>query len=253
MISADSVKNIAFKLGANLCGIAPVERFSQAPEGFRPTDIYEDAQSVVVVAKRFPEGPFLSRSPIPYTVINDAILNEVIKIYCYLCIRLEQEDGTIAVPVPGDPYEYWDEEKHEGRGILSLRHAGYMAGLGVFGKNTLLTNATFGNRIVLGAALLNIELEPDDMVDGAFCSSDCQICIKSCPAGALDGRRVNQKLCRAISQGHTKWAIIYIFAIPAGSSARTERDTKKPAKGEKANGPKDLLYCGCFCRRKIRR
>jgi epoxyqueuosine reductase len=181
-----------------------VERFSSAPEGFKPTDIYPDTKSVVVIARRFPEGPFLSKSPIPYTVTNDTIINEVVRITCNICNRLELEGDIIAVPVPGDPYEYWDEEKHEGRGILSLSHAGYMAGLGVFGKNSLLTNATFGNRIVLGAALLNIEIEPDDLADYDFCPPDCRVCIKSCPAGALDGKTVNQKLCRAVSQGHTK-------------------------------------------------
>ena len=90
------------------------------------------------------------------------------------------------------------------QGLLSLRHAGYMAGLGVFGKNTLLTNDTFGNRIVLGAALLNIGIKPDDLAEYDFCPPDCRICIKNCPAGALDGKTVVQKLCRAESQGHTK-------------------------------------------------
>ena len=204
MIDSNFIKDIAVKFGADLCGIAPVVRFDEAPEGFRPTDICPEAKSVIVVAKKFPEGPFLTNSPIVYTVTNDIFLHEVHKITCVMCNHLEREDGIIAVPVPGDPYEYWDEENREGRGILSIRHAGYMAGLGMLGKNTLLTNAVYGNRIVLGAALLNIELEPDDMVEGAFCSTDCQICIKNCPAGALDGKIVNQKLCRAMSQGHTK-------------------------------------------------
>ena len=204
MINADFVKNVAKNFGADLCGIAAVGRFKEAPEGFRPTDIYPDAKSVIVVAKKFPEGPFLSQSPIPYTVTNDIILQDVIRITCAISTRVEQEDGVIAVPVPSEPYEYWDEEKREGRGILSLRHAGYMAGLGVFGKNTLLTNDTFGNRIVLGAALLNIEIEPDDLADYDFCPPECQICIENCPAGALGGKTVIQKLCRARSQGHTK-------------------------------------------------
>ncbi len=204
MINADSVKKIALELGADLCGIAPVDRFSQAPEGFRPTDIYPDTKSVVVIAKRFPGGPFLSKSLIPYVVTNDAVLSEVIRITCNICNQLEREGDVIAVPVPSEPYEYWDEGKHEGRGILSLRHAGYMAGLGILGRNTLLTNSIFGNRIVLGAILMNITIEPDDLICGYFCAADCQICISNCPAGTLDGKTVNQKLCRAVSQGYTK-------------------------------------------------
>jgi epoxyqueuosine reductase QueG len=204
MINANSVKSIALELGADLCGIASVDRFCEAPVGFRPTDLYSDAKSVVVVAKRFPEGPFHSKSPIPYTVTSIMMTRDIINLACSLCCRLEQENGVLAVPVPSEPYEYWDEERHEGRGILSLRHAGYMAGLGVLGKNTLLTNVTFGNRIVLGAALLNIAVEPDDLVNYDFCPADCQICLNSCPAGALDGQRINQKLCREKSQAHTK-------------------------------------------------
>ena len=204
MIDANSVKNIAMDLGADLCGIAPVDRFSQAPEGFKPTDIYPEAKSVVVIARKFPEGPFMSKGTIPYTVTNDVILRETVRITCALCSMLER-DCVIAVPVPSDdPYEYWDEEKREGRGILSMRHAGYMAGLGILGRNTLLTNATFGNRITLGAALINVSLEPDDLVDYDFCPPDCRICIENCPAGALDSKTVNQKLCRGVSQGHTK-------------------------------------------------
>lgn len=204
MIDAKTVKNIAQKLGTDLCGIAPVDRFSEAPAGFRPTDIYTDAKSVVVVAKRFPEGPFLSKSPIPYTVASIVVIRDVINLICELCCRLEQENGVLAVPVPSEPYEYWDEEKREGKGILSLRHAGYMAGLGILGRNTLLTNATFGNRITLGAVLLNKALEPDDLADYDFCSADCQICMKNCPAGAIDGKRVKQKLCRENCEGRTK-------------------------------------------------
>jgi len=204
MISADSVKKIAFELGADVCGIAPVERFREAPKGFGPADIYADTKSVVVIARRFPEGPFLSNSMIPYVVTNDAVLREVIQISCSICNRLECEGDVVAVPVPSEPYEYWDQERCQGRGILSLRHAGYMAGLGVLGRNTLLANSTFGNRIVLGAILLNIEIEPDDLADYNFCPPDCRVCIENCPAGALGGKTVNQKLCRAVSQGHTK-------------------------------------------------
>lgn len=204
MIDANSIKNIAKELGADLCGIAPVDRFSEAPKGCGPTDIYPDTKSVVVVARRFPEGPFLSKSPIIYTVTCDTLRSEVIQLACALCCQVEQEEGVFAVPVPSQPYEYWDEEKCEGRGILSLRHAGYLAGLGFLGRNTLLTNATFGNRIRLGAVLLNIAVEPDDLADYDFCSADCLICIRNCTAGALDGQRVNQKLCREKSQARTK-------------------------------------------------
>ncbi len=203
MIEANQIKEIATSLETDLCGIAPAERFSNAPAGFRPSDIYPDVKSVVVFAKRFPEGVFFSKSYVPYTFACDTILRDVFRITCELTMRLQDLNIT-AVPIPSEPYEYWDEEKREGKGILSLKHAGYLAGLGVLGKNTLLMNDSLGNMITLGAVLVNIELEGDPVAQYKTCSEKCQLCIESCPAKALDGTKVEQKLCRQRSNFLTK-------------------------------------------------
>jgi len=71
MLTPDEVKNQAKKLGADLCGIAPAERFSGAPEGFRPANIYPACQSVIVIAKRVPPALFQSKSPSPYTMVAE--------------------------------------------------------------------------------------------------------------------------------------------------------------------------------------
>jgi epoxyqueuosine reductase QueG len=88
----------------------------------------------------------------------------------------------------------------EGRGILSLKHAGYLAGLGIMGKNTLLTNNKLGNRITLGALLLNVSLKGDPIAKYRICKEDCNACINKCPVKALDGKSIVQKLCREKSQ-----------------------------------------------------
>lgn len=199
MITSHKVKETASRLGADLCGIAGVERFLEAPKGFHPRDVFQDTKSVVVIARRFPEGPFHANSPVPYTIANNIILNDVIRISCELCIELEKTGGLTAVPVPSEPYEYWDANRQEGRGILSLKHAGLLAGLGFMGRNHLLTNPTYGNRIVLGAALLDIELESDPINDRILCGKGCTICIDSCPVQAISATGVNQKLCRTHS------------------------------------------------------
>jgi epoxyqueuosine reductase len=202
-IRADEVKELTRGLGADLCGIASVERFSKAPAGFRPSDIYSEAKSVLVIAKRLPEAAFCSENPVPYTFTLNAVAQEVLHLMVRVSIAL-QEHGVAAVPVPGEPYEYWDEEKREGKGILSLRHAGYLAGLGVLGKNNLLMNYRYGNRITLGSLLLNVYLEPDSIAEYIGCVEKCDACINHCPVKALDGQTVNQKLCREKSQLTTK-------------------------------------------------
>jgi len=193
------LKSLVMKCGVDLCGIAPVERFREAPEGFRPTDIYPLAKAVLVIAKRVPQAALLSGSPVPYKFTSDVVLDEVFRITCNLSLRL-QDLGVAAVPIPSEPYEYWDVEKKEGRGILSLKHAAHLAGLGVLGKNTLLTNNKLGNRITLGALLLNVSLKGDPIATYSICKEDCNACITSCPVKALDGKSVVQKLCREKSQ-----------------------------------------------------
>jgi hypothetical protein len=54
MITPETVKSTVLSLGADLCGIAPAHRFVNAPQGFRPTDIYEHCRSVVVFARQLP-------------------------------------------------------------------------------------------------------------------------------------------------------------------------------------------------------
>jgi len=38
-ITNNEIKEIAYSLGADLCGIACVERFNNAPTGFHPLDV----------------------------------------------------------------------------------------------------------------------------------------------------------------------------------------------------------------------
>lgn len=198
-ITAGGLKRIAKKLGADLCGIAPVERFDRVPKGFHPKDIFPGTKSVVALAKRVPEGTLMAKSLVPYTLAYETLFADVFRIASELALWL-QDAGIMAVPVPSEPYEYWDAEAKEGRGILSLRHAGLFAGLGVLGKNTLLINDRYGNRIALGAMLADARWKGDPLAGYAVCPEHCRLCIEHCPTHALDGDSVKQKKCRALCE-----------------------------------------------------
>jgi epoxyqueuosine reductase len=204
MMTSSQIKQWAMDLGADLCGIAAAGRFEEAPRGFHPRDLFSDAQSVVVIAKRMPEGAFrCTNSAIPYTVATRMVLVEASRIAYQLSLRIE-ELGGIAMQVPTEPYDCWDKERREGRALLSFRHAGWLAGLGTLGKNTLLANGRYGNRIGLAVLLVDIVLEADPMVDSPLCLPTCNVCIEACPVGALDGTMTNQRLCRGHCEGRTK-------------------------------------------------
>ena len=105
------------------------------------------------------------------------------------------------MPLPSDgPYEYWNPETLEGRGLISMKHAAMLAGLGTLGKSTLLLNAKYGNLLTLGIVLTELDLASDPFAE-SICIKSCDICIKSCPSHALDGEHVNQKKCRQNTYG----------------------------------------------------
>ena len=80
----DRVKNLAIELGADLVGVAPVERFKNAPLRMSPKGLLPGARSVVVAAIHHPDacieldgeptahdmGPYRLQS----TVMNPALM-----------------------------------------------------------------------------------------------------------------------------------------------------------------------------------
>jgi len=197
-INADEIKYRVKEMGADLCGIASVERFADAPAGFHPTDILKECKSVIVIAVRIPISMFDSSSQGIYTFAHYRVFDKINSITFNLTEKLEKY-GISAVPVPAsEPYEYWDEGRRHGQGILSLKHAAVRAGLGIMGKNTLLINEQFGNILLLGAVLSNKEFEPDEMAAYQACIPGCRICLDNCPASALDGNTLEQYKCRSV-------------------------------------------------------
>jgi epoxyqueuosine reductase len=70
MISSGVIKKSVKQYGADICGVAPVIRFVDAPEGFHPCDIYPDCKSVVVFTARFPLNTLQARTNAPYTLVR---------------------------------------------------------------------------------------------------------------------------------------------------------------------------------------
>lgn len=54
MISREKVKEIMFALGADLCGIASIDRFINAPRGYHPLDVLPTCKSVISFGCRLP-------------------------------------------------------------------------------------------------------------------------------------------------------------------------------------------------------
>ena len=191
------IKEMAYSLGVDVCGVASIKRFENAPKGFHPLDVYSETKSVIAFGKQFSASLFEANTNVPYTFVKNKSVELLDDISIQLTATIESK-GYKAIPIPSDePYEYWDSENKHGRAILSLKHFAKLSGIGWIGKNTLLINKKYGNRLYLGALITNAELIEDDLVSN-LCPENCNICIKSCPQSALDGITINQKECRKI-------------------------------------------------------
>lgn len=200
----DEIRESILGLGADVCGFASSERFGEFPEGYAPTDIYRDCKSVIAFGMALPAGLLDVNPRLVYAHFNGDIICRLVDEISFCAARLIEDNYKIsAVPVPCDaPNEYWDAENLTAKGLISMKHTAVLCGLGQLGKSTLLLNPKYGNRLTIGAILLNVKLRSDEMSEN-ICIPGCNKCAEGCPAHAIADGCVNQKLCRPNTYGLT--------------------------------------------------
>lgn len=195
------IKEKVRALGADVCGIGATRRFADAPEGFRPQDIYPNCKSVISFGLALPKGVFELEPQLIYAHFNGEICHKVDEVALEAAKWMEREYGATCIPIPCDsPVKTWDKETLTAKGMISMKHAAVGCGLGELGKSTLFLNREYGSRLILGAVLTNLELASDPLETG-ICIPGCRKCVEHCPSGAIQEGRVVQKLCREVAYG----------------------------------------------------
>jgi len=197
------VKELAINRGADLIGIAPIDRYETAPEEGKPQYYMSDAKSVVVIATRILQG--LCDVYGPYDEEGKTIAPYMWNAYSQLNIgnswiaiqvgKLLEDEGYRAIPFQTAGYMYRQPDK--GLPDFYHKHSAVAAGLGEFGLNRLLLTPQFGAHQRLISIITNAPLDPDPMYDGPkLCRPDeCgRICIKSCLHGALEDKLFTVKI-----------------------------------------------------------
>lgn len=190
-MDAKQVKDILFDLGVDLCGIASMDRFEDAPKGYHPLDVMPACKSVISFACRFPVGTLLCNTASPYTRSRNSITPKMDAIALDFCIEMEKH-GVVCAPIPTLESE-WDERTKRNRSIISQKHAAQAAGLGTIGRHSMLITPEFGSMVWLGCVLCTKEFEADPLQVNVC--TNCNLCVDICPVNALKQRDMNQQAC----------------------------------------------------------
>jgi epoxyqueuosine reductase len=205
---AEDIKARAWELGFDLCGIAPAAP-SAFKEEFRgwlargfhgemgymardperrldPSFVLPGAKSIVVAAMNYytesdadtddPDRALFARYA-RNDDYHDVMTPRLRELLAFIKEREPSAEGKVYVDT----------------GPILEREVAQRAGIGWFGKNTLLINTRRGSYFLLGEILLNLPLPPDSPAEGS-CGT-CRKCIDACPTGAivqpyeLDARR----------------------------------------------------------------
>ena len=182
-LTSEIVKGYGFNAGASVVGIAASKDFGLAPDGFKPTDVLPECLSVVVLGAAF--SPDVLNDIAEYSASRNEMLSAMTDIAKDVAKRIKAGGRkTKVISAAGGKWVDGDGGKVQ-FGYISLKHAAEIAGLGVVGKNNLLTNPRYGNLLWLSAVLTDADLAPDEKAQSAMCDG-CNKCVEACPVGALD-------------------------------------------------------------------
>ncbi|MDA3927070.1 MAG: 4Fe-4S binding protein [Kiritimatiellae bacterium] len=195
-MNTEQLKNKARACGADLVGIAPVDRFSHLPAEQNPASIFPECKSVIVLARRICRGSlrgveegtnFASTYQcFGYTWVEDNFLSQS----SYDLSLWVEDQGFEAVPLFGYNESGMPKgvsvapDKPAPNVIIDPRIAVMAAGLGEVGLGGFIITPEYGTRQRFSFILTDAELDGDDVRQKSLCT-DCGACAAACPFGAI--------------------------------------------------------------------
>ena len=179
----EKIKKIALGLGVDDVGIVAASDY-KSPRSPDLQTILPGAKSLIVFAYKLLSN--LESENMQIAMGGRLDILEFARSCNYKLSRfLDREFKVKAMTVPASYPLLMSYETRGTVGDVSLRHAAVAAGLGNFGRHNLVIHPQMGSRVVFTAVLTNLELPSDPPVSEKLCT-DCNLCLESCPSGALN-------------------------------------------------------------------
>ncbi|HIE51236.1 MAG TPA: hypothetical protein EYP85_05715, partial [Armatimonadetes bacterium] len=202
-ILTSRLKARALELGADLVGIAAVERYEHAPPQMTPTAHLPSAQAVVVIAIHHPDAAIeLGGEPTPHDQGPYAIqgtMNDKLEHISFWLARLLEAEGHRVVALPAT--NVWRFRPYKDNPTpfapdLSNIHAAAAAGLGEIGWSGLLLTPEFGPRQRFCCLVTDAPLEPSPLYSGPPLCDRCHVCVQVCPTEAFTQEVAGESVVR---------------------------------------------------------
>jgi epoxyqueuosine reductase len=218
MLTTEYVKQFAREAGADLVGIASMDRFEGAPKQCDPRYMMPEAKSMIVMGFRIPRGAlrgieegtfYTAYAGMGYAGINFVLQPMVL----WRITALLEDAGFEALPIPnnfpwcnnsagGEPNLAWSKPVTPDRPapdvFLHLRIAAFAAGLGEIGYSKVFLTPQFGPRQRLAAILTEAPLDPDPIFKPGTLCDKCLCCVRDCTGDAIS----TQETVKVTVAGH---------------------------------------------------
>lgn len=196
-MNSKELKEAARSLGADLAGIASIDRFKTLAPERHPSSIFPECKSVIVIGRRILRGSLRGVEEgtnfgstyhfFGHRQLEDCFLAQT----TYDLNRWVEERGFEAVPLFGYHPDGMPLGVQVAPGrpapnvIVDFEFAAHAAGLAEMGLGGFLISKEFGTRQRLSLLLTDAELEADPVFDKQICG-DCKACAEACPLKAID-------------------------------------------------------------------
>lgn len=201
-MNSNELKKYARERGADLIGIANIERFDGIPKERHPASIFPEVKSVIIIGKRITRGVIRG--------IEEGTQFDTYDLYGYLWLENRflamatfktaeflEDNAYEAVPLANIPPEAGPMGIPVREGLpapnvlMDFDDAAVRAGLGEIGYCGILLTPEFGPRQRLQIILTDAKLEPTPIYNGEICDRNKKHAV-FCPLSAIDTK--NEKI-----------------------------------------------------------